>query len=199
MRPGLYPPPRLVGSALGSSMTRSPRPEAFSVMPAWSFSATSFRSHASTILRSGAAGPRCAASGRLVLADRALPARDAGVVEVVDVRRPIAEPVKDVRVAYTIVAPRVLGLLPQPLEQVLAHDHVERGRHLVEQQDLERADQPEEELRGTPPLAVRDLVHAPLGVHAEQLHQLVAALVGNSVWFAAIIEPTRMSACSGTP
>mmetsp|Transcript_36620 Transcript_36620/g.84660 ORF Transcript_36620/g.84660 Transcript_36620/m.84660 type:complete len:398 (+) Transcript_36620:527-1720(+) len=110
----------------------------------------------------------------LVLLEPALPARRAVVVKVVNVGRPRVKAVEDVGCVDDGGIAR-LGLLLQPHEEVLAHDHVERGGDLVEEEDVERAQEREEELHA-PPLSVRDLVHAPVGVDAEDVDQLRAAL-----------------------
>ena len=96
----------------------------------------------------------------LEVPDLALPAGVALVAQVVQVRGPVVQAVEYVRRVEDGGAAR-LGLVLQPAQQVLAHHHVQRHRHLVQQQYLEGANEAQEDLH-PPSLPVRHLVHAPL-------------------------------------
>mmetsp|Transcript_1843 Transcript_1843/g.2882 ORF Transcript_1843/g.2882 Transcript_1843/m.2882 type:complete len:228 (-) Transcript_1843:372-1055(-) len=106
------------------------------------------------------------------LAQLPLEPRVPPVGQVVHVGGPVVQPVEDVR-RVEDGAPRRLALALEPPEQVLPHQDVQAGGHLVQQQDLEGPHQPQEDLHA-PPLPVRHLVHAPGGVDAQQLHELIA-------------------------
>mmetsp|Transcript_16750 Transcript_16750/g.52369 ORF Transcript_16750/g.52369 Transcript_16750/m.52369 type:complete len:208 (+) Transcript_16750:725-1348(+) len=106
--------------------------------------------------------------------EAALPAGGAVAREEVDVGGPVVEAVEDVRGVDDGRGPR-LGLLPEPLQEILTDDDVEAGGDLVEEEDGEGANQAEEELDAAA-LAVRDPVHAPVQVHPEDVDELVAPL-----------------------
>ena len=95
-------------------------------------------------------------------------------MDVMYVGGPRVEAVEDMRRVDDGGAPR-LSLALEPKEEVLPNDHVERGRDLVEEQDVEGPQEAEEELDASP-LAIRDLVHPPLEVDAQEVKQHVAPL-----------------------
>merc|ERR1719478_56343 len=91
------------------------------------------------------------------------------VREVEDGVGPIVEAVEDVRRVDDGDAAQG-GLLLQECEERLAGREVEVGRHLVEEQEVRRAEELEEEL-GAAALAVGDLVQPPLEVETEERDQ----------------------------
>lgn len=94
--------------------------------------------------------------------------------EEVDVGRPVVETVEDVRGVHD-GGTSSFGFFPQPKKKILPDDDVEAGSDFVEEKNIERANEAEEELDSTP-LPVRDLVHSPVEVDAENFQKLVAAL-----------------------
>eukprot|EP00327_Prymnesium_parvum_P019336 CAMPEP_0113244596 /NCGR_PEP_ID=MMETSP0008_2-20120614/8487_1 /TAXON_ID=97485 /ORGANISM="Prymnesium parvum" /LENGTH=271 /DNA_ID=CAMNT_0000092227 /DNA_START=206 /DNA_END=1018 /DNA_ORIENTATION=+ /assembly_acc=CAM_ASM_000153 len=95
--------------------------------------------------------------------------RDGAMLQMEHVRRPVVEPVEDVRRVDDSRAP-LLALLAEEVEQ--RRDDVQVGRHLVHQQQVGGAEQLEEQLRAAA-LAVGDLVESPRQVHVEQRDEAV--------------------------
>mmetsp|Transcript_1351 Transcript_1351/g.2741 ORF Transcript_1351/g.2741 Transcript_1351/m.2741 type:complete len:294 (+) Transcript_1351:354-1235(+) len=103
-----------------------------------------------------------------------VPPRRPIVRNMMHVCGPSVQTVKNVRRVDDSRPPR-LALLLQPHQQIPSNAHVQARRHLVQQQHLERPHKRDQNLH-PPPLSVRQLVHPPLRIDHEHVHELVPTL-----------------------
>mmetsp|Transcript_22190 Transcript_22190/g.33871 ORF Transcript_22190/g.33871 Transcript_22190/m.33871 type:complete len:269 (+) Transcript_22190:70-876(+) len=103
----------------------------------------------------------------------ALPATCAFIGQVMQVRSPIIESIENMCRVHNRCSAFV-ALLDQPFQQILSHANIERRCDFIQQQNLERSDQTQQEL-DTSALSVAQLMHSPVHVDSEHFHEFVSA------------------------